>query len=239
MNKNIFSKATLAVATCASVLIFAAPADSVSQVLYSGAVSAVLYLSSGGLGGQGIYVSGPDTGAHVMIGSGAGADLIDLVDFGELARGTGEPEVATIGLRIRGNSSYKLNISNFNFRATALKVHKREINSASDTGSFIEVKAGTPVATGRLGNAGATMIGAIMQTGTSLSGITQGNVSAQSTVVCTGPAPSLGGTINNPDNAVDIPVYFYVPTGMAIGPSREAAKGQFQVSVQVGIFPGN
>jgi hypothetical protein len=232
-------KLPIALIAAASLWLFAdlQEAISLSQATYTGRVSAIVSLSSAG-GQSGITITGPSIGARVTSTGGGTSDFAEIVDFGELSLGTGEPIVVNIGLMMRGNSTYKLNAANFNFIATNLQYKDIDVGPSGDKGSFITIQAGSPTPTGVRSNPQGSTVSGLFQAGVFLDEITQGQVDAQSTAITSGDSPSLGGTINSTDNAVLVPLRISVPTGLAIGPTSDAAKGIFQITLQVGIFPG-
>lgn len=208
---------------------------SVGQLSGSGRASGGLSLSSGGLAG--LAVSSGMTGARAASVTSGGADATDMIDFGDLTQGSGERLQGSVGLTLRGNASYSLNISQSNYTAVALRFGNRDVSLGDDRGSFIQVRLGTITGTGARANAARTVPNGAMQSGMTLDNISQGPVRADSTRLCSGDAPSLGGTANSADNALNIPIIFSVPTGAEFGPVGGAAQGRFQVTVQIGAFP--
>jgi hypothetical protein len=204
-----------------------------SQCTYTGTVSALVSVSST----SGI-MNDPGTGARVTSSAAEGSeDTTELIDFGELAGGNGQPVSVMVNFTIRGNASYKLNVSNNEFAAANLQVKEKDIAQTGDQGSFIKLKAGSPSGSGIRANPQGTRITSLFENGTTLDRISQGQVSASSTSISTGDAPSLGGTLTSNDNAVVVPLSISVPSGFQIGPSSGEARGMFQVTLQVAIFP--
>jgi hypothetical protein len=214
-----------------SALSLAVPADSISQISGGGRVSDHLLIGLTGLGGRGLGVTSTTTGAMAV----PSTETAGLIDFGELNRGSGEPVGGIIALQLRGNASYRLNISQSNFEAFALQVRNREV-AASDRGSFLTLRVGNIAGTGARANVGGTVVGGDISGGIALDRISQGPVGINSTMLCRGGPPSLGGTASNTDNAVEVPVYVYAPSGLEINPARGAAQGSFQTVLQLGIF---
>jgi hypothetical protein len=227
-------KSKVAVALLATIL-FATPADSLGQFSGNGRASGLLALSSGGpnavLTGAGMR----GTRAVVSTG-GTGNDSVHYIDFGELSVGTGEPVYAGVAFQLRGNAAYRLNISQASYKGTTLRARGRDVSGAGARADFVQIRAGQITGSGGRANVTATTVNPLLQAGTTLDQITQGPVSADSTRVCEGDAPSLGGIASSPDNAINVPIYFSVPSGYEIGPAAGAASGNFQISVQIGVF---
>jgi len=231
---KVRAKLLFAILIATSGNLFLAPNSiSISQIAGTGRVTERLFLSVSGMGGRGLMVTDSSTTGAVAVPSGQTAGLID---FGQLTRGTGQPLGAVIGLQVRGNASYRLNVSVSSFQTTTLAIKNVEVSANSNGGSFIGVKLGPVTGTGALSNPAGTAVNGMIINELPLNRISRGPVGPASTTLAEGTAPSLGGNANSPDNAVEIPIIVTVPTGLAISPSRGNAEGYFQVVLQTGIF---
>lgn len=161
------------------------------------------------------------------------------IDYGNLAGiANGQPAEAIVGLRVRGNVPYQVGISQISFTTSNLHYRGVEISSSQDNGSFIRLTTGTPVATGSLANLGGSQINpALYGHGLSLAQIAQGGVNFASTVIISGSNPSAGGELLTTGNAVEVPIFFLVPTGLALGPVNPNYAGSFASNLQFAIFP--
>jgi hypothetical protein len=171
--------------------------------------------------------------------AGAGGDFAEVIDFGDLSTGNGQPVVGSVGVRVKGNANYNVTISQMSFTAKDLQVANKDVSGSGDQGSFITVRVGSHSGSGSRANPGQTKVNGQLNGGMRLSQVSYGPVTAESTRVAGGGPPSTGGTMNSSDNAVDIPVYFSVPTGLEIGPAPGASTGSFQATIQLGIFAGS
>jgi hypothetical protein len=217
-----------------TVLFFQPPpeASGVGQMAGGGKVSGSLSLSSGGATGQLTSSAG-----RVVVTSTPGAtDSTDVIDFGDLSTGSGEHVQVGINFLIRGNASYKLNVSESAFTATNLMFHGKELTGGSDQGSFINVHVGAISASGPKANPSNSEPSSSMVSGMTINSISRGPVTASSTEIAQGQAPSIGGTVSSQDNAVIIPIYFSVPSGLELAPSGGASSGRFSVTLQLGVF---
>lgn len=231
---NVRARLPFALAIATTLSLFLAPNSiSTSQISCSGRVSERLFLSVGGMTGKGLSVTDSSTTGAVAI---PGGDTAGLIDFGQLTRGSGQPLGAVVGLQVRGNASYRLNVSVASFQTTSLAIRNVEVNASSNGGSFIGVKLGPIIGTGARANPAGTTVNGMVVNELPLNKISRGPVGPASTTLAQGNAPSLGGNSNSPDNAVEIPIIVTVPTGLAISPARGNAEGFFQVVLQTGIF---
>jgi hypothetical protein len=213
------------------------PADVIAdgQLAGNGRITGSLALSSGGA----VDAPGGSSGAGVLVMSTPGlGNSTDVVDFGDLTRGGGERIQASIKFRIRGNASYKLNISESSYNARTLTYRGRDVSGNSDRGSFVQVRVAAPTGSGARANVAGTAINGVIASGLTLDQISQGTVDAGSTNLSAGDAPSLGGTASSPDNAVELPIIFSVPSGLELGPSDRGPTGSFQISLELGVFAG-
>jgi hypothetical protein len=194
--------------------------------------------SPGGTGGRTASVSQQGTGASA---SGAAADQENFgssLEFGDLARGDGNPIVGGIGLRVRSNTGFRIVASLANFNANNLQYQGKPITPA-DNGSFIKISTGPATATG----AGAANISKIrgnpqLTAGTPLNRLSQGPALGSAMLVASGPAASVAGIANSVDNAIEVPVFISVPTGLELGPAPGSTEGSFSFTVQFGAFSG-
>lgn len=224
------------------ILIQGQPAaDALVTCTISATISSIITLQAGSLNGSTTctaITSANTTGATV---TGATADQQDFttnIDFGDLARGDGNPVVATVAVRVRSNTPYKITMARTSFNANNLQYKGRDVSGTADGGSFIKVSAGPEARnSGSQGNAGGCLIAARLTAGIPLSDLTAGSATAASTLVASGKRASFGGSKSSAGNAVDIPLHFECPTGMDIGPVSGEA-GTFQGSVQINAFPG-
>lgn len=176
-------------------------------------------------------------GGRVTVQGTPGAvDATDVIDFGELSSTSGQPIVVGITFLLRGNAAYKLNVSESSFTATTLMYRGRLVDAAGDRGSFIQVRVGSVKGTGARANIQSTNVAGTMQSGVMLSQISQGPVGQGSTSLVVGGAPSTGGTVNSSDNAVEVPVYFILPSGLEFSPAGGVGSGRFQATLQLGAF---
>lgn len=233
-----FRRAVLCAAalTIGSLLpaIFAPEASGVGSMSGGGQISSSLSLSSGGLANN---VAAANPNAHIVVQSTRGStDSTDTIDFGELSTASNETLVVGVNFQLRGNSSYKLNISEAAFTARALRHRGRDVSGSDDHGSFIQIRVGAVNGSGPRANAQATTVSGAMSQGFYLNQISQGSVTQSSTTLCSGGAPSTGGTVSSPDNAVEIPIYFSIPGGLELAPGPETGSGSFQSTLQLGAF---
>lgn len=205
------------------------PTDATSQLLGQGHASGLFKLST-------VAVNTHNSAIVSSLSAGTTSEFVEIVDFGDLSKGNGTPAVVTYVFRVQGNAPYSLNISELNFLARDFRVRHKDVSGSEDHGSFINIQLGSISLSGTQANPQLPMSNPRLSSGTSLDQISQGQVTSQSTVVCTGTAPSLGGTSASVDNGVDISVNFSVPTGMEVGPTPGAAKGSFEATLQMGIF---
>lgn len=213
--------------------LFIPEAFTVGQLSGGGHVSGALSVSSTGFAGM---TGGGQTGARVT--SSRGTEATDMLDFGSLTSGSGETVSGFVTLAVRGNSSYRLNMSVLNYNAQNLAFRGRDVSNAADRGSFVTVRVGTLTGSGSRANTARSSVSGLLQGGASMNQLSQGPVSAESTSLCSGDSPSLGGTSTSPDNAVQVPVYFSVPSGLEFGPAGPNPNANFQVITQIGAFGG-
>jgi hypothetical protein len=185
----------------------------------------------------------------MMVNAGAGGNAAGLPadtpgfsisgNFGDLARvANGAPSQLYVGLRVRGDQHYALTVSQVSITISNLQFHGHSLQGSSDRGSFLRLNAGSIAATGTAANPGGSMInGVLMGDGLPLSEISQGIVTANSTEIMSGTAPSLSGTGMAINNAVEVPILITAPTGLALGPITAGTTGSFTSLLQFGIFP--
>jgi hypothetical protein len=192
----------------------------------------------------------PLAGTNVMIkNGGAGASAAgqppDMpgfsasIGFGDLAQVTnGAPAEAAIGLRLRGDQNYVVTVSQISMIVTNLQFRGVDLQGSSDRGSFLRLGAGTVVGTGNQANPTGSNINAVLYgDGLGFNQIAQGSVNASSTQVIAGSSPSMGGSMNSANNAIEFAVIIVAPTGLALGPTVAGSPGTFSSILQFGVFP--
>lgn len=212
-----------------------------ANVTLSGQYSPSIQLSAGApsaSGGRTASVTSTGTGANAVAPPLDAANFAAVIDFGDVSRGDGTPVVASVGLRIRSNTSYRLAAAVTNFQAQSLRYLGRDVGS-DDGGSFIRVWAGAPSASGSGAAATSRMtVNPALTSGTTLSALPRGSATTSSTTIVSGPAASIEGSLQSATNAVDIPLFMSVPSGYDLGPSPDGSQGTFSFSVQFAAFPG-
>jgi hypothetical protein len=159
-------------------------------------------------------------------------------DFGDLSRVVnGIPAQAGVGLRVRSSVSYAVVMTLVSFNAINLQYQGNPIDS-QDRGSFIRCTAGRVAATGPDANSnGSNINGALFGSGLTLNQLISGGINPAGTRIVAGSAASSDGDEDSPGNAVEVPVFFSVPTGLALGPIDGSGSGRFSANLQFGIFP--
>jgi hypothetical protein len=159
-------------------------------------------------------------------------------DFGDLSRVVnGVPAQAGVGLRVRSSVSYAVVMTLVSFTASNLQYQGNPIDS-QDRGSFIRCTAGRVAATGPDANStGSNINAALFGSGLTLNQLISGGVNPSGTRIVAGAAASNEGDEDSPGNAVEVPVFFSVPTGLALGPVNGSGAGRFSANLQFGIFP--
>jgi len=199
-----------------------APVNSVSTVTMSGTAAATLALSAGNTANA-TLTGGTGAGGTITPAATDTADgFNDVVNFGTLSAGDGTNEVATIPLRVRGNSACHVSwkctsytASNISYSGTALT------GSAASSAqlSFIQLGTNAMSAGTNASTTGATYQASFLNS-LPLSNGNAGVISAAVTgtdekfVSFTNP-PSLSGSITDPQNYVETYARFSVPTGFA------------------------
>lgn len=242
ISSTMFNAGRKPLVAIASTLIFfgsaQTPVNSVGQLSGSARISGSLSLSSGSTGAGLALPVGPSSGVQATSTSAIGSEITELIDFGDLSKGSGEKATAVIRLRLRGNAPYRLNVSESSYAAQSLQVRGKDVSGSQDRGSFVELRVGNIIGSGAKSNASGTRLNAQLENGQTLSSISQGPLSADSTNLAAGESPSLSGTASSSDNALEIPLYFSVPTGYEVGPTAGNARGSFQITLQIGAFAG-
>lgn len=224
--------------TLSAVLIGPRAETQPASLTISGQYGPALQLSAGTAGGVTGAVANSSTNATVTSAAPDSTNFTSSIDFGDLSKGDGEPVAAAIALRLRSNTSFGVTASVVSFQASQLRWRGQEI-SAADGGSFVRMWVGQLSTTGPNAASGSNLnVNGQLQSGIQMSTLTRGPATAQSTPVVGGSAASLGGSIQSPNNAVEIPVYVSVPSGYELGPSEGSAQGTFSFIVQFGMFAG-
>jgi hypothetical protein len=238
------SKAITAVCLLVTSFATASCPESSSQVAnfnLSGEYGGFIQLtagSPGGTGGRTASVSQQATGASA---SGPAADQENFgssLEFGDLARGDGNPIVGGIGLRVRSNTGFRIVASLSNFTANNLQYQGKPL-TAGDNGSFIKISSGAATATGAAAaNISKIRGNPLLNAGTPLNRLSQGPALGSAMLVASGPAASVAGIANSVDNAIEVPVFISVPTGLELGPAPGSTEGSFSFTVEFGAFAG-
>jgi hypothetical protein len=205
-----------------------------STLNLNGQYNGFIQLSAGGAG-RGASMSTLATGGSATAAGAEGQELTAVLDFGDLSKGDGNPVTAAVGLRLRSNTGFRVVASVSQFQTSSLRYMGKEVDSA-DGGSFIKLWLGNVIGTGALSNTAQVNIGPVLSAGTTLSSISRGPVTVAATPVLSGPVASFGGSATSMDNALEIPVFFSVPTGFELGPAEGQASGNFSFVVQFGAF---
>lgn len=212
----------------------------VDSLAIIGQYGPVVHLSAGaasGGGGLTATVANSTTGA-TSNGSPLDVETFNFnIDFGDLARGDGNPVVSTVGLRLRSNTSFKLVASVLSFSSTPLIYQERPIGG-NDGGSFARFWVGPINATGAGATSNGITVNGALTGGIKLSDVTHGPITSNSTLICTGPAASQSGGVQSPSNAIDVPIFISVPTGYELGPAPGSARGSFNFSIQFAVYGG-
>lgn len=210
-----------------------------ANLFLTGQYAPFLQLSAGSppaTHGQNAIVSNQGTGALATASVPDAEDFMASIDFGDLAKGNGTPVIGGVGLRIRSNTGFRLVTSVTSFQVTSLSYRGNEVEN-SDGGRFIHVFTGSPSATGSLAiDLGQVAVNPQLSTGITLSELAHGSASASSTVVISAPTASVGGSPASTDNALEVPVFFSIPTGFELGPAPGATIGSFAFSLQFGLI---
>lgn len=212
-----------------------------ASVSITGQYGTFVQLSAGtppASGGRTVSIADKGTGCVASGSQPNNQSFGDSVDFGDLSKGDGEECPATIGIRMRSNSSFRLVASMSSFRCRGLRFHGKDVNDA-DGGSFVHIWAGALSTTGpNSASPSSVAVNSSFTGGTTLATLARGGCTASSTLICSAPAASIGGTSNSPDNAIELPIFVSVPTGMELGPAPGAAAGTFTFTVQFGTYTG-
>jgi hypothetical protein len=208
-----------------------------------------------------LAVNNAGPGAQVSPQPGGRTGFNVAAGFGDLSAVTnGLPATAVLGLRVRGDIAYTLTTAQTFFTAQNLQ-YRGVPQGAEDRGSFIRMTAGTPVGRGPDSNPGGSTINpALVGEGLTLSQVSVGTPNQGATMIMTGTAPSVrpstpgmpgtgaalpSGIAATPaasaaaaqENSVEVPVFFTVPTGFALGPIAAGRPGTFATNLQFAVFP--
>lgn len=243
------------------------------------------------------------SGAFFQPQPGGATNFTSAENLGDLSTvSNGLPAQAILGLRVSGNTSYTLNVAQTYFSATNLQFRGVNVDGGQDRGSFVHITAGIPVGRGSTANPqGSRINAALLGDGLTCAQISFGTVTAMSTVIMSGTAPSVqpatmtspssafvpdlpimtsttapgstsatssgtglpitsmspaaaataamvnnsmlvtpitgSRTANSTNDGVEVPVYFGVPTGFALGPVNPVSPGMFITNLQFAVFP--
>lgn len=216
-----------------------APVNSVSTVILTGSASPVLRLSAGA--GQGLAASALITDDTFTPAAADTDDFTETVNFGTLTNGD-IPSVATISLRQRGNTSYKVNWSCSSYTATNIAYNGTTLASAAPSElTMITLNRGTISAGGTGQTTGANYqfadgasFGATFPTAAAVASGTTTKFMNQTS------KPSVSGTLTGAGaatNFVQDTATITVPAGLAWSPVAAGA-ASFSATVQFDIYSG-
>jgi hypothetical protein len=212
-----------------------------ASVSITGQYGTFVQLSAGtppAAGGRTVSVADKGTGCVASGSQPNNQAFGSSIDFGDLSKGDGEECPATIGIRLRSNSAFRLVASMSSFRCRGLRFQGKDVTD-QDGGTFVHVWAGALSTTGaNAASPSSVSVNSSFTGGTTLATLARGGCTASSTLICAAPAASIGGTSNSPDNALELPIYVSVPTGMELGPAPGTASGTFSFTVQFGTYTG-
>jgi hypothetical protein len=168
--------------------------------------------------------------------------FVAQVSFGDLHNGDGSPTIASASLRVRGNSACHTSISVTSYSVGNLTNRGNLLIGQANELSFVTLGSGSVVA-GPDGNLASHAYGPKFVSGTdtlnTLNNGVIGPVSTNSDRIATySTAPSNRGNLTSTTNYVQDTVTFSIPTGFVWGPANSAASGNFNISLQMDIYPG-
>lgn len=232
--------AAVAALLCLDFQCIPCPSHGVSTVTLYGSATSHIALTAGAPSNA-AFSGGTGAGGTYSVSSVDTQNSVDTYNFGTLSAGDGTNEIATVPLRVRGNTKVHISWMITSYSASHVSYGGTALTGSSASSSQLSfITLGTkPMTEGSRGD----LIGATYQA-SFLAGktINQANGGVIAPVVTTADEklasftrkPSRSGNLTNPNNWVEVYPTFSVPTGLQWQPTGSSPNWSIVVSFILG-----